>query len=69
VFLLSGKRPFEGGADAVLARRRAGEQPGFRIPEDALRNDPDLCRLLARALGPAAQRPTAAAIAQWLKLS
>jgi serine/threonine-protein kinase len=66
-FLLSGTRPYEGSADDVLAWRRAGEPPGFHIPEDVLRDDADLCCLLAQGLGAADQRPTAAAIVQGLQ--
>jgi serine/threonine-protein kinase PpkA len=66
-FLLSGIRPYHGSADDILARRRRGEPPGFRVPAEVRRDDPDLCRLLEQGLGPAEQRPTAAAIVQRLR--
>jgi serine/threonine-protein kinase len=66
-FVLTRRRPYEGSADEILERRRRGEPPGFRISEDVLREDPALCDLLRLGLGPADQRPTAAAIVQWLQ--
>ena len=60
LFLLTGEKPYAGDAETVLRLRRAGEAPGFAMPETLERDDPVLAGLLRAGLGPAAGRPAAA---------
>lgn len=66
LFLLTGEKPYAGDAETVLRLRRAGEGPGFAIPETLERDDPVLAGLLRAGLGPAAGRPAAADFARFL---
>lgn len=59
LFLLTGEKPYEGEAEAVLRRRRAGEPPAFVVSAALEREDPALLGLLMAGIG-AADRPTAA---------
>lgn len=59
LFLLTGEKPYEGEAEAVLRRRRAGEPPAFVVSAALEREDPALFGLLMAGIG-AADRPTAA---------
>lgn len=66
LYLLTGQKPYEGEAEAVLRRRQAGEPPGFTIPASLERVDPVLAGLLRAGLAAPADRPAAADFARLL---
>lgn len=65
-WLLTGVPPFSRAADAVLAARRRGDRPTFRLSELA-EGDTGLVALIEAGLGEADQRPRAADIVAMLR--
>lgn len=67
-WLLSGRRPFRGGADEVMAARRAGAQPDFDLRAMEDDDESGLLAVLREGLAAPESRPSAAGLARLLSL-